>query len=78
MKTKHLNVSEDVINTYSVVSKEVAEDMAKGLKAKTNCEYTLSSTGWAGPTGDPVGLVYVGVATPDGVYTEKLMLSGER
>lgn len=78
MKTKHLNVSEDVINTHSVVSKEVAEEMAKGIKAKTNCEYTLSSTGWAGPTGDPVGLVYVGVATPDGVYTEKLMLSGER
>ena len=52
------------------VSNTVAEQMALGVKQSLQTDWGIGITGIAGPGGDttdkPVGLVYIGVATPDG------------
>ncbi|WP_214777420.1 competence/damage-inducible protein A [Exiguobacterium sp. s22] len=70
LKNRYLGVSLDTIEQHSVVSKEVAYEMVSGLSKGTHADYALSFTGEAGPTsnsGHPVGTVYIGVKTPDGI-----------
>lgn len=73
-KVKVLGVSEDIINKHSVVSKEVAEAMAKGVRVLYNTDYAISTTGNAGPEkGDSdaeVGTVWIAIATKDNVFSE--------
>ncbi|WP_178984641.1 competence/damage-inducible protein A [Winogradskyella helgolandensis] len=73
-KVKILEVSESDINSYSVVSKEVAETMAKNVRTMFDTDYAISTTGNAGPEkGDSnaeVGTVWIGIATKDKVYSE--------
>ncbi|WP_340154930.1 competence/damage-inducible protein A [uncultured Winogradskyella sp.] len=73
-KVKVLGLSEEVINKHSVVSKEVAEAMAKSVRALFNTDYALSTTGNAGPAkGDSdaeVGTVWIAIATKDKVFSK--------
>jgi len=81
-KTKVLGVPESIINEHSVVSKAVAESMAKGILALYDTDYAVSTTGNAGPTkGDTdaeVGEVWIGIATKTDVYAEKFQFSNQR
>ncbi|MBA3985600.1 MAG: competence/damage-inducible protein A [Flavobacteriales bacterium] len=81
-KTKILGVSKELINTHTVVSAPVAEAMALGVQKLYGSHYAVSTTGIAGPTkGDAleeVGTVYIGIATPDGVFSEKFNFGNER
>ena len=47
MKVNVLNVSEDMINTYGVVSKEVAIEMAKNAQHILHVDVSISVTGYA-------------------------------
>ncbi len=80
-KVRLLGVKEETISKYGVVSKEVAYEMARGLKNKTSVKLAISSTGNAGPTkGDekePIGRVFVGIAY-DSINTYQLDLDGSR
>jgi nicotinamide-nucleotide amidase len=71
IKKKELGVSEELISKYSVVSAEVAEAMAVGVKRKYVVDYAIATTGNAGPTIDKtdksIGDVYIAIATPEGV-----------
>ena len=49
-KIKLLNVSKETIDTYGVVSEDVAYQMAKGVALATNSEIGVGITGVAGPT----------------------------
>lgn len=64
-----LGVLPITIEKYTVVSKEVALEMAKGAKQKLNTNYAVSVTGNAGPTTDhndkSVGLVYIAIVSDD-------------
>ncbi|WP_139959715.1 competence/damage-inducible protein A [Flavicella sediminum] len=75
LKIKELNVSEEIIKKYSVVSVEVAEAMAIGVQKKMGTDYAIATTGNAGPTADEtdktVGVVCIAIATPDGVFSEE-------
>lgn len=80
-KINILGVDKKIIDKYGVVSKEVAEDMAKKLKKLTNRDICISTTGNAGPTvcdDKPVGRVYVGIYFKDDLKVYELNLSGER
>lgn len=61
-KTKILNVEKKTIDTFGVVSKEVSEAMAQGLKKVSEADIVISVTGIAGPSGasdkEKVGSVY--------------------
>ena len=81
-KTARLEVPETTIDRHGAVSAETAAAMARGVRRTSGATYGLSTTGVAGPGGGtpekPVGLVYLGLATPDGVETRKLMLGPDR
>ncbi|MGI6119330.1 MAG: competence/damage-inducible protein A [Desulfosporosinus sp.] len=82
LKKELLGVSKESLLKYGAVSEEVAKEMAAGIRAKAGADLAISTTGIAGPDGGsdqkPVGLVYVGLATPVDVQVEKIQLYGER
>ena len=83
MKQDWLAVREPLLRQHGAVSAEVAEAMARGVKARSGSSLGLSVTGIAGPGGatsdKPVGLVYVGLATPDGeARTKEFRFHGPR
>ena len=81
VKEKVLGVSPQTIEKYGVVSSEVAAAMAEGVRKLTGSDYSVSTTGLAGPGGDefnPEGTVWVGVATPKGTKTIKYCYKNDR
>ena len=81
-KQELLGVRATTLERHGAVSAEVAEEMAKGARDRFDSDLALSSTGIAGPDGGspekPVGLVYLGLAMRDGVWTERFILGGTR
>ena len=76
-KKKILNVSENNLNLYGAVSKEVVIDMINGLRKNTNSDILLAISGIAGPGGGainkPEGLVWISYALKNNVIqTSKL------
>ena len=69
VKAGLLGVPQDLLDRYGAVSPQVAEAMARGAKAALGCDIALSTTGVAGPDaddrGNPIGLVYLGLAWGD-------------
>ena len=74
-KINVLHVSKTMIDTYSVVSPQVAESMAEKALQLFQSDYAIATTGNAGPTkGDSnaeVGKVFIAVATKIGVYSKE-------
>lgn len=79
-KVELLKVNEDTLAEVGAVSREVAMQMAEGVRAVSGTDIGLSTTGILGPTGattnKPVGLVYIGYCD-DKVCTAKKFLFGE-
>lgn len=75
MKTKILGVDPSVIVEHSVVSSEVAREMALNCKKIFDSDYAIATTGNAGPSkGDAdaeIGTVFVAIATPESVLVEE-------
>lgn len=74
-KINLLGVSSKTIENHSVVSAEVALEMAKGVKEKLQTNYAIAVTGNAGPTTDDTdktaGVVFIALATDDKVFVEE-------
>ncbi len=70
VKVGLLGVNAEDLAKFGAVSAIVAEQMAVGAKTRLGTTWALSITGIAGPTGGtetkPVGLVYIGLAGPNG------------
>jgi nicotinamide-nucleotide amidase len=68
VKSSLLGVNTEDLAQFGAVSDIVAKQMALGVKRQLGSDWGLSITGVAGPGGGtetkPVGLVYIGVATP--------------
>ena len=63
-KIEVLQVDRELIAKYGVVSREVAEDMARKLYNKEKVDIAVSTTGNAGPmvlSNKPVGMAYIGI-----------------
>ena len=73
-KTKVLGVPADIIEQYTVVSRPVVEAMAQGVRNLMESDFGVATTGVAGPGGGteetPVGTVWIGVASKDGVVSQ--------
>jgi nicotinamide-nucleotide amidase len=81
-KVQMLDVPESMLEQHGAVSEETAIAMATGACDKFGADYGLSVTGFAGPTGGtqvlPIGSIYLGYASPVGVWAKKIQLRGDR
>ncbi|WP_375771425.1 CinA family nicotinamide mononucleotide deamidase-related protein [Archangium gephyra] len=83
MKTAWAGVPPELLARHGAVSAPVAVAMAEGIRAACETTYSLSVTGFAGPTGgtaeNPVGTVYCALAG-EGIPTrcERFSISGDR
>ena len=82
MKTKVLGVPAETIEKYGVVSQEVVEGMAVGVRDLMEADFGVATTGVAGPSGgteeNPVGTVWIGLATPSGVVSKRFNFGKDR
>lgn len=82
VKRDVLGVPDTVLREKGAVSSECAAAMAEGVRRLLKVDVAVSLTGIAGPDGGsaekPVGLVWFGIATADGVRTERAMFPGDR
>jgi nicotinamide-nucleotide amidase len=64
------------------VSRETAEEMARGLRHESGADFSVAITGIAGPGGGskdkPVGLVYLAILHDANVKIIKMNLRGNR
>ena len=82
LKTKILGVPTEIIDTYNVVSIPVAEEMAKRCCKLFESDYSIATTGIAGPTKgdgeDEVGTVCIAIASPKRIVSEKFNFGNDR
>lgn len=82
MKTKVLGVPAEMIEEQGVVSQEVVESMASGVRNLMEADFGVATTGIAGPSGgteeNPVGTVWIGVASPKGVVSKRFNFGKDR
>lgn len=74
-KINLLDISEDLIEKYSVVSKEIVQEMALSVQRILKTDYAIATTGNAGPSkGESdveIGTVFISVVTPKQVIIEE-------
>ena len=77
-----LGVPAGMLAQYGAVSEPVAKAMAEGARRVLGCDIAVSTTGVAGPDsddrGNPVGLVYVAIATEQGAYVRQVRAGSGR
>ena len=77
-KVELLDVNQEDIEKYTEVSSQVAVQMAQNVRLKAESDYGVATTGYAGPGGKDVGLVYIAVAAGDKTYVAKHHFAGKR
>jgi nicotinamide-nucleotide amidase len=75
IKEKVLGVSAGSLNRYGAVSEQVVFEMASGVLKHFGTDYSIATSGIAGPDGGtpekPVGLVWIAVASREKIITER-------
>ena len=81
-KTDMLGVPQALTENPGAVSEPVVRAMAQGAVTHSKAQISVAVTGVAGPTGGsiakPVGTVWFGFSTPQGVVTEMRRFKGDR
>ena len=81
-KHRVLGVNREDLDIYTAVSSPVVTQMAQGIREKSGADYAVATTGYAGPGGgtpqEPVGTVYIAVATAEKTFVKKCSFAGER
>ena len=81
-KITMLGVPKELIEKHGAVSSEVAAAMAQGIRQAAKTDIGIAATGIAGPGNEsedkPVGLVYIGLASAEGVKTNEFRFLGTR
>jgi nicotinamide-nucleotide amidase len=82
VKTGILGVAEALLEKHGAVSEEVVRAMAAGGLKLFGTDYCIATSGIAGPGGatetKPVGTVWIAVASPKGVLSEKQIFGTDR
>lgn len=82
VKARVLGVSRNDISTHGAVSREVVEQMARGVAQLMRTDCAIATSGIAGPGGGtalkPVGTVWIAVKYGDAVVSECLHFRGDR
>ncbi|MBZ9628067.1 competence/damage-inducible protein A [Psychroflexus sp. CAK1W] len=81
-KNDVLQISEELIEKYSVVSSEITQAMAEKANAMFKSDYAIATTGNAGPAkGDSdaeIGTVFIAVATPEETQVHEFQFGKHR
>ena len=82
IKIKILGVDEQAILQYTEVSTEVVRQMAEGVRKSFSADYSIATSGYAGPSGgtnnNPIGTVFIAISSASGVDVERFIVSGDR
>lgn len=79
-KVADIDVPEEVLRRYGMVSEQTARAMAEGVRHRSEADIGLSTTGEAGPEPEeePVGTMFIGLSWEGGWKVTKLASSGGR
>ena len=82
VKTGVLGVDPQIISSHGAVSSECVAAMAEGVRKLTGSDYSVATSGIAGPGGGsdekPVGTVWIGVSSHMGTETFRMVFKGDR
>ena len=82
IKEKMLGVKKKSLASFGAVSEQVVTEMAAGALKHFGTDYSIATSGIAGPDGGtdekPVGLVWISVASSDRIITEKFHFGNQR
>jgi nicotinamide-nucleotide amidase len=82
VKADIVGVEQATLDSHTAVSEATVREMAEGARRRLNTDYAVATTGVAGPTGgsdlNPVGTVWMAVATPEKTVTKKMRYNGRR
>ena len=82
VKQEVLGVPAGIIQEFGAVSSECVGAMAEGVRKLTGTDFSVATSGIAGPGGGstekPVGLVWIGVSSQSGTQTYKLTFNSDR
>ena len=82
IKTKLLGVSEDLINKKTEVSAEVVSQMAQAVRKNLFADYSVATSGYAGPTGgtlnNPIGTVFIAITNLINTEVNRFVFEGSR
>lgn len=82
VKEAELGVSKELLDKEGAVCQPVVEQMAQFVREKLKTDYSLACSGIAGPNGGtdkkPVGMVWIALATPEKVISEKFLFGKNR
>ena len=82
IKMNVLGVPEEIISQHGAVSSECVAAMAEGVRRLTGSDYSVATSGIAGPGGGsdqkPVGTVWIGVSSHMGTETFSLRFNSDR
>jgi nicotinamide-nucleotide amidase len=82
IKIKILGVDEQAILQYTEVSTEVVRQMAEGVRKSFSADYSIATSGYAGPSGgtnnNSIGTVFIAISSVSGVDVERFIFSGNR
>ena len=77
-----LGVSEEILKEHGAVSSECVSAMAEGVRKLTGSDFSVATSGIAGPGGGsdekPVGSVWIAVSSQKGTETFRLLFNSDR
>lgn len=77
-KEELLGVKPETLSEHTAVSSQVAQQMAEGARTKSGADIAVSVTGNAGPSGEPLGRVYIGISGKYGTEVHTCDFEGGR
>lgn len=82
VKIGQLGVKPETLDAVGAVSEEVVCQMAEGVKSRLKTDYSIATSGIAGPAGGteekPVGTVWIAVSGPKGTQAKKFLFGDVR
>ena len=82
VKINLLGVSKSVIKEKTEVCSEVVQQMAQGVRNKFSADFSVATSGYAGPTGgselNPIGTVFIAISSKEKTISKRFVFLGDR
>ena len=82
IKIDLLKVSKSLIKEKTAVCSDVVEQMAEAVRYRFLADFSIATSGYAGPTGgtesNPVGTVFIAVSSKERTISKRFVFAGDR